>query len=384
VVRPSRHLRAALAAAAIVTFVGCTDPAAFASPSAVAVANPTPRPTQAVPSRPAPTRSATPSPTASLPVATPQPHSNLEDLLPDFTADGQSTSKRTMTAQELAGDSQTSGFVDRILAPLGRPRTAIEVAVANGSFISFTAVRVDGAPGDQLSEAIVKAFFTVHRGTEVPADVDGHKIRWLQFQDENSFPVDDARIFTTGDVVVVLTARKEDAALALATLKWMFKPRLDAVLPAAVDGHALQRLYAPAAAFNLGGDICSFLCPAEVAYLANAVGARIDDMDVAIAYEGDPPGLLVVAFGVPGTKAEALVDGRIKSGGHAGGSQVVPTKVSVGGKAVTWVNYSPFDSETEREYLYAIDGTLFSIRPAPLIVSDGPSPLVEKLIAALP
>jgi hypothetical protein len=48
------------------------------------------------------------------------------------------------------------------------------------------------------------------------------------------------------------------------------------------------------------------------------------------------------------------------------------------------VNYSPFDSETEREYLYAIDGTLFSIRPAPLIVSGGPSSLVEKLIAALP
>jgi hypothetical protein len=290
-----------------------------------------------------------------------------------------------MTAQELTSDSRTAGFVDSIFTELGRPRTAIDVAVANGSFVSFTAMRVDGAPGDQLSDAIVKAFFTVHRGTEVPADVDGHTIRWLQFQDENSFPVDDARIFTTGDVVVVLTARKEDAALALATLKWMFKPRLDAVLPAAVDGHALQRFYAPAAAFNLGGDICSFLCPAEVGNLAKGVGAQVADMDVAIAFTRDPPGLLVVAFRVPGKKAAALIDGRVRPDGAAGEPDIPPISVSVGGKTVMWVNHSAFaDSDSQREYLYATDGLLFSIRPSPANPDDRPTPIVEQAIAALP
>jgi hypothetical protein len=231
----------------------------------------------------------------------------------------------------------------------------------------------------------VKAFFTVHRGTEVPADIDGHRIRWLQFEDENSFPVDDARIFTTGDVVVVLTARKEDAALALATLTWMSKPRLDAVLPASVDGQVLQRFYAPATAFDHGGDVCSFLCPAEVGNLAKAVGARVADMDVAIAFTQEPPGLLVVAFRVPGKKAAALIDGRIKPDGATGEPEVAPVSLSVGDKTVTWVNHSAFvDSESEREYLYATDGLLFSIRPSPGNPDDSPTPLVEKAIAALP
>jgi 3-oxoadipyl-CoA thiolase len=53
---------------------------------------------------------------------------------------------------------------------------------------------------------------------------------------------------------------------------------------------------------------------------------------------------------------------------------VPPTKVSVGAKSVTWVNYSPFDNDSSRDYLYAGDGPLFSVRPAPAIVTTGQHP----------
>jgi hypothetical protein len=42
------------------------------------------------------------------------------------------------------------------------------------------------------------------------------------------------------------------------------------------------------------------------------------------------------------------------------------------------------DGQSEREYLYAVDGMLFSIRPSPPHPADGPSSLVEAAIAALP
>jgi hypothetical protein len=372
----------------ILAVAGCTDPTAFASPSSIATASPTPRQTQAIPSlsrlaspTTQPAQTATPSAPVAMP--TPPPHSDLEALLPDFSADGQHLDKLTATAEDLAGDNDTTRFIKALLADVGRPIAAIDVAVARGSWFGFTAIRVDGVSGDELSDATVKAMRGLHPGTESQADIDGHAIRWLRFQDDGPFPVDDARIFTNGDVVIIFNSGKQEEEVALASLRWSFKPRLEEVLPAALDGQPLERFTAPAAAFNLGGDICSFLCPAEVANLAGAVGVQVADMDVAGAFRAQPPALVVIAFAVPGQKAAALVDGRIQSGGHAGGAQVVPRDVSVGGKRVTWVNYSAFDSETEREYLHAVDGILFSIRPAPL---DGTSvpPLVEKAIAALP
>jgi len=125
------------------------------------------------------------------------------------------------------------------------------------------------------------------------------------------------------------------------------------------------------------------ICPAEVGNLAKALGVTVADMDVAGAYVREAPAVVVLAFRIPGQKPDALVEGRIRASGRADEPQVVPAKVKIGDKTVTWVNYSLFDNDYEREYLYAIDGILFSIRPAP---ADGmtPEPLVEKAIAALP
>jgi hypothetical protein len=375
--------RLLLLAAGAAALLACTDPSAFASPGGSAIASPTPRPTQAVPSRPAATPAPSPSAPAAIPFATPVPHGELEALLPDFAADGQHLDKLTATPADLATENETTRFIDSMLALVGRPRTAVEVSVARSSWFGFTAIRVDGVTGAQLSDATVKALLSLHPGTETRADIAGHPIRWLRFHDDGQFPVDDARIFTNGDVVIVFNSGKQDEAVALATLQWSFKPRLGDVLPASLDGQPLERFTAPAAAFNLGGDICSFVCPGEVGSLAVTLRAQLADMDVAGAYRTQPPAVIVLAFGVPGHEAAALVDGRIRSGGHGGGPPVVPADISVGGKTVAWVNYSMFDSPSEREYLYAIDGILFSIRPAPL---DGTSvdPMVEKAIAALP
>src|SRR6478672_13480129 len=109
--RMTRRLRPRIAptllAAAFVALGACTDPSAFASPSGVADASPTPRPTQAVPSRPA----LTPSPSPSVADSTPQPNSELEKLLPNFTADGQYMDKHTATLDDLSA-SDSARFVN--------------------------------------------------------------------------------------------------------------------------------------------------------------------------------------------------------------------------------------------------------------------------------
>ena len=382
----NRPLRSRIAlttlAAGLVALTACTDPTAFATPSGAADASPTPRPTQAVPSRSAPTPTATPSQSPSIPVATPVPHGPLEALLPGFSADGQYLDKRTATAADLT-ESESGRFVDGLLADLGRPRKAIEMAVAWGSWLQFTAVRVDGVGGDELEDAAVKALFGIHAGTEAPSDVSGRPVRLLTFEDDGPFPVDSARVFSDGDVVFIVNASKDYDAVALETLKWTFKPRLEEVLPASLDGRQLERFSAPAAAFDTGGDMCSLICPAEVGNLAKALGVTVADMDVAGAYVREAPPIILLAFRIPGQTPDALVEGRIQASGRADEPYLAPSKVSVGGKSVTWVDYSLFDNEYEREYLYAADGVLFSIRPAP---SDGVTftPLVEEAIAALP
>lgn len=372
----------ALLAMGVVALGACTDPSAFASPSGVADASPTPRRTQAVPSRPVPTLTATPSPSASIPFATPVPHGPLEALLPGFSADGQYMDKRTATEADLT-ESESGRFVDGLLADLGRPRTAIEMAVAWGSWLQFTALRVDGVSGDDLEDAAVQALLGIHPGTETPSDVAGRPVRVLTFADDGPFPVDGARVFSDGDVVFIVNASKDYDAVALETLKWTFKAKLEEVLPASLDGRPLERFSAPAAAFDTGGDMCSLICPAEVGNLAKALGVTVADMDVAGAYAREPPAIILLAFRTPGQASDALVEGRIQASGRADEPYLAPAKVSIGGKTVTWVDYSLFDNEYEREYLYAVDGVLFSIRPAP---SDGITftPVVEEAIAALP
>jgi len=378
--RPLRHrIALALLAMGVVALGACTDPSAFASPSGAAEASPTPRPTQAVPSRPAPTPSASPSP--SLAVATPAPHSTLEKLLPDFSADGQYMDKHTATLDDLS-DSESTRFVDGLLADVDRPRTAFEEASASSSWLGFSATRVDGVSGDALEDAFVRALFGLHPGTETATDVGGRPVRWLTFQDDGPFPVRDVRVFREGDVVFTVTADEDHVAVALETLQSMFDPKLEEILPASIGGRQLERYSAPAAAFETGGDMCSLICPGEMSNLAKALGVDVADIDVAIAYSREAPAVLIIAFRVAGKSPAELVEGRIDAFASIDNPFLVRGDATVGGKQVTIAHYRPLDTSSN-ELLYAKGDTLFSIRPIPEDDTTFSS-AVEEAVAALP
>ena len=365
-----------LLAVGLAALTACTDGTAFAFPSVVADASPTPRPTQAVPSRPAPT----PSPSPSVAVSTPQPHSELEKLLPDFAADGQYLEKRT-TSIEDATEGDSGRFADALLADLGRPPSAVEIAGASGYLLGFTAMRVDGVAGEALEDAIVRALFAVHPGTEKPAvDVGGRPVRWLTFQDDGPFPVGDVRVFRDGDVVFMVRAEKDHEAVALDTVQSMFQPKLEEVLPATIEGRPLERYSAPAAAFETGSDMCSLICSGEMSNLAKALGVDVRDIDVAIAYSREAPAVLILALHVAGKSPADLVEGRLASFG----SDANPGRVdaTVGGKQVTLAYHGPLNPMSN-ELLYAKGDTLFSVRPIPLDDSPFP-PEIEAAVAALP
>jgi len=376
--RPLRpRIALALLAMGVVALGACTDPSAFASPSGVADASPTPRPTQAVPSRPA----LTPSPSPSVADSTPQPHSELEKLLPNFTADGQYMDKHTATLDDLS-DSDSARFVNGLLADVDRPRTAFEEASASSSWVGFSATRVDGVSGDGLEDAFVRALFGLHPGTETATDVGGRPVRWLTFQDDGPFPVRDVRVFREGDVVFTVTADEDHVAVALETVQSMFDPKLEEILPASIDGRQLERYSAPAAAFETGGDMCSLICPGEMANLAKALGVDVADIDVAIAYSREAPAVLIVAFRVAGKSPAELVEGRIDAFASIDNPFLVRGDATVGGKQVTIAHYRPLDTSSN-ELLYAKGDTLFSVRPIPEDDTTFSS-AVEEAVAALP
>jgi hypothetical protein len=127
--------------------------------------------------------------------------------------------------------------------------------------------------------------------------------------------------------------------------------------------------------------MCSMVCPGEGDALARNVGVPVEQIDFAYA-TSQTAGVLVIAFRVPGASSSELLSARIASF-RKGEPPFGREKRVIGGKTVTWVAYSPFpDSAFEREYLYAKDHVLYSIR---LAVDDGPpSASVAEAIAALP
>ena len=63
-----------------------------------------------------------------------------------------------------------------------------------------------------------------------------------------------------------------------------FAPDLEAMLPSAIGGVALQHFSAPAALYDTGGDICALLCPGEPTRLAQAAGVAVEKVTVAVAF----------------------------------------------------------------------------------------------------
>ena len=63
-----------------------------------------------------------------------------------------------------------------------------------------------------------------------------------------------------------------------------YAPDLEAILPAVVDDMPLTRFSAPASLYDVGGDICSLLCPGEPSRLAEAAGVPLTAITVAVAF----------------------------------------------------------------------------------------------------
>jgi hypothetical protein len=91
-------------------------------------------------------------------------------------------------------------------------------------------------------------------------------------------------------------------------------PSLEALLPARIGDAKLIRTSAAGSAFPGGGDVCFFLCPDEPRLMAESVGATIEDLTVAVAYEqvdGRVGRYVLTAFRVRGASGADLRAGRI-------------------------------------------------------------------------
>lgn len=369
----------------IVGMTGCVDPTALAPASPSPLQGGTDRPTQPVPCRPGGAPVATRQPSAAPTATATAAVSDLQALLPQFAGpDADLLDRRTLTAADLqpTGDGDSTGFIfQRVLADLDVPGDAVEVAVANGPTYGFLAIRVDGMAAADVRGAFERVATEDEVGgvldTLTVGDEEIRRVGWIDADVRRAY------LMVVDDVLIVASASGDDEALVIDTFVAMLEPKLEIVLPARLDGRDLTRFTVPAAAVSRGGDICTIVCPMEIPNLAAAVGADVADMDLAFAYLAEPPGIVILAIRVPGVEAGRLVAGRIAASGRADEPQVHPMPLSVAGKEVTWVDYSLFEIESEREYLYAAGDILFSIRPAPKS-GGAPSPIVEAAIAALP
>jgi hypothetical protein len=159
-------------------------------------------------------------------------------------------------------------------------------------------------------------------------------------------------------------------------------PSLEALLPASIGDVALVRTSMPGSSFPGGGDLCSLICPDEPRMMADAVGAPLDDLSVAFAYE-DAAGHLgryaIVAFRVRGVTGAALQAARI---GMFDSEPPYPIVVArkVGPESVTIAVRSWFPNDTH----------FFVVRDDALIVilagtpeNDTDAPQVPRSVATV-
>ena len=164
------------------------------------------------------------------------------------------------------------------------------------------------------------------------------------------------------------------------------------MLPSALRDIPLQRFSMPASMFEVGGDMCSLLCPGEPSRLAASAGVPIQALTVAVAYPARDARLQVgvIAIRFDGLEAKrSLVDVRIKAGGHVtpyevDGLVARTTPLKVGSRTVTWATWPAFYSDEQGEYLLSSGNVLFIVAGLPPS-KDGKVPDdVRSLINALP
>jgi hypothetical protein len=171
-----------------------------------------------------------------------------------------------------------------------------------------------------------------------------------------------------------------------------YAPDLEAMLPAAVVDVPLTRFSAPASLYDVGGDICSLLCPGEPSRLAKAAGVPVTALTVAVAFPAQGANLraAVIAIRFDGLDPKASpVDVRVKAGGHVSrpntdGLVAKTTPMEAGSRTVTWVTWPPFYRPEEGEYLLSSGNVLFIVAGLPPTKDDKVPDDIRRLVEALP
>jgi hypothetical protein len=334
-------------------------------------------PSAAVPRTVAPSRSPAPSAAPPSASASVPPAGDLEDLLPDYVG-ADYVDKRQLTGAELFDQSDPPIF-ERMLGSVGAGPEAVEGALGTSSHVGLVILRVTGVSGADLGDALVDAARGEVPGTTV-ADylVDGDSLRRLVFDDRAT--EDRLTILAVGDKLILAFADQAQDSLVDEVLTTMFDPKLEALLPAVLDGRPLQRFSIPGIAFPQGGDMCTIVCPGEPQRLAAELGVDISGVDLAVAGTDVEPGISIVAMRFEGAATEGLVPARKATTSKDLATEWTEHTIA-GRTAWRYRDVIPGASSYD-EWLYAKDDVLYVIRA--LTVEQDVPRIVELAIAALP
>ena len=215
--------------------------------------------------------------------------------------------------------------------------------------------------------------------------------------DASDSPTAAASVATAPQVTAVPTPTRSDAARPSAgaspisarpTLSAQdvphADPSLEALLPARIGDVDLIRMSAPGSDYDHGGDVCTFVCPLEARMMAEGVGAEVDDVSLAFAFDAALERYALVAFRVRGASGAELRDARIAMFDSEAPYPLIAEK-TVGDTTVTVAIRSWFGNDTH--FLVARDDALVVIR-YPTELHDGSEPVlpdeVATIVAALP
>ena len=143
-------------------------------------------------------------------------------------------------------------------------------------------------------------------------------------------------------------------------------PKLLAMLPMSIAGHAIETFSGRASDWPGGTDMCGAFCPGELQATAKAAGADPDDVTWAVAY-GDFDGegaVLIKAIRVPGAESD-LIDAWVSAATYLIFPE--PTEIEVDGRPVTVIHQPSFGDTVPPVYAVVRGNVLF-------IVQAGPAP----------
>lgn len=135
------------------------------------------------------------------------------------------------------------------------------------------------------------------------------------------------------------------------------------MLPTEIGGFQLDRYVFPAALYQSGGDVCSFVCPFEPQIHADAFGVDLADLLLGVSFPPQGPdretgpALLILAWTANPRPRNSLLDARLSFMKGAGGGPPLVQTLTIAGKSVTRVYHTFLTAD----YLYEYEDVLFVI-----------------------